>query len=249
MTLAEDLGLGDRECVALVGAGGKSTILATLAGAYTGSTSRVVLTTTTRIQPDQIGAPVAWTSDPHVIADLLEPGVPLYVAIREERRKVIGITPAGVDRLFRETDVDIIVVEADGARRRPFKAPAEHEPVIPSSATTVVVVVGVGAVGRPADEVAHRPELVASLTGSPPTRPLTVEDVATVLLSEAGGLKGVPAAARVVMAVTEVDTAKVNTGTDDAASRLTSLLGAHPRVERTVILPRGIAPSVRPSAS
>ncbi len=233
MTLAEDLGLGDRECVALVGGGGKSTILATLAAEHIGSASRVVITTTTRIQPDQIGSPVAWTSDPAVLADLLEPGVPLYVAIREERRKVVGIAPEEVDRLFRETDVDLVVVEADGARRRPFKAPAEHEPVIPSSATTVVVVVGIDAIGRPPEEIAHRPEQVARLTGSPPTRPLTVDDVATVLSSEEGGLKGVPIGARIVMAITKVDV-----GTDDAASRLRAQLGAHPRVERTVILPR-----------
>jgi probable selenium-dependent hydroxylase accessory protein YqeC len=233
MSLAGDLGLGDRECVALVGGGGKSTIMATLASEHTGSTSRVVITTTTRIQPDEIGAPVAWTDDPDVIGDLLEPGVPLYVVIHEERGKLIGITPVAVDRLFRDTDVDLVVVEADGARRRPFKAPADHEPVIPSTATTVVVVVGIDAIGRPAEEVAHRPEVVARLTGTPPTVPLTLDDVAAVLLDDGGGLKGVPAAARVVMAVT-----KVGRGTEEAAATLASILEGHPRVERTVILPR-----------
>lgn len=233
VTLIQDLGLGHRECVALVGAGGKSTILATLARELAGSSARVVLTTTTRIQPDQVGSPVAWTSDPAVVGDVLEPGVPLYVVIREERRKVVGITPEDVDRLVRETDVDVVVVEADGARRRPFKAPADHEPVIPSSATIGVVIVGIDAVGRPAEEVAHRPEVVARLTGTPPAQPLSVGDVARVLLDDRGGLKGVPGAARVVMAITKVDP-----DSEDTASELARILSGHPRVERAVILRR-----------
>ncbi len=43
-----------------------------------------------------------------------------------------------------------ILVEADGSRGLPFKVPRHGEPVIPSSATHVAVVMGLAALGRPA---------------------------------------------------------------------------------------------------
>jgi molybdenum cofactor cytidylyltransferase len=62
---------------------------------------------------------------------------------------------------------DLVLVEADGARRRSLKAPADHEPVVPRSASLV------GRARRPrrpghavSGPLVHRPELVARLTGA-----------------------------------------------------------------------------------
>ena len=43
----------------------------------------------------------------------------------------------------------VVIAEADGARLRPLKAPAEHEPVIPPAADAVVAVAGLDSVGAP----------------------------------------------------------------------------------------------------
>lgn len=231
VTLASDLGLGPRELVAIVGAGGKSTLLHALGRDFDGSATRVVLTTTTRVSPDQLRDPVAWTADPAVIDRLAEPGVPLFVALRRERHKIIGISPDDADRIFADTDVDQVIVEADGARRMSLKAPADHEPAIPSSATVVVVVVGADAVGGSAEEVAHRPEIVARIAGVGISETLTVDHVARVLLDPNGGLKRVPDEARVVMAITRADAAA-----DGTVPALASLLGSHPRVGRVLTL-------------
>jgi probable selenium-dependent hydroxylase accessory protein YqeC len=230
MTLAEDLGLGNRECVALVGAGGKSTLLATLGHESIGTPARVVLTTTTRMAPEQIGRRTLWSSAPDAIGSALEPGKPLHVFTRREEHKVIGVSPEDVDRIYALTPVDLLVVEADGARGKLLKAPADHEPAIPASATIVVVIVGVDAVGRPAQQVAHRPELVAAVTGTRAGDPLTIEDVAAVLLDQQGGLKAVPDSARVVMAITGV------TPATEATSRgLATVLAAHDRVDDAIL--------------
>ena len=58
---------------------------------------------------------------------------------------------------------DFIIAEADGSRGLPIKAPATHEPVIPPASALVVAVAGLSALGRPLDEVCHRPELAAAL--------------------------------------------------------------------------------------
>ena len=43
---------------------------------------------------------------------------------------------------------DLLLVEADGSRRRPLKVPAVHEPVIPSFADMVVGVIGLDCIGK-----------------------------------------------------------------------------------------------------
>jgi molybdenum cofactor cytidylyltransferase len=84
--------------------------------------------------------------------------------IRED--KLEGLSPARVDALAR--GADLTLVEADGARGRSLKAPAEHEPVIPSSATLVVVVAALDVLGAPLDEArVHRVEEVSAASGAP----------------------------------------------------------------------------------
>jgi molybdenum cofactor cytidylyltransferase len=228
--LHQRVGLGPHELVALVGAGGKSTILAMLARELSGL--RVIVTTTTRMAEDQVTQPTCWSDDPAVVDATLEPGAPLFVAGGRVPDKVTGLSPAAVDDLFHRTHADHVLVEADGARGMAIKAPADHEPVIPSASTTVIVVASIDAVGHPITEVAHRHVLVAQLIGTHPDSPLTVEGAATVLLHRNGGMKGIPAGARVVMAVTMVTPA-----TRETADALTALLKSDPRVERVITLP------------
>ena len=59
--------------------------------------------------------------------------------------------------------LDHLVVEADGSRRMPFKAPLEYEPVVPSRTTTLVACVGAAALGAVISEQCQRPERVAAV--------------------------------------------------------------------------------------
>jgi CTP:molybdopterin cytidylyltransferase MocA len=92
----------------------------------------------------------------------------------------------------------VLLVEADGARGRSLKAPAEHEPAVPDFAELVVPVAGLDAVGQPIDSAAvHRPERVSDLLGLPVQERLRPEHLARVLASPQGGLKNVPRQAAV----------------------------------------------------
>ena len=103
-------------------------------------------------------------------------------------------------RLLEGPGIDWVVVEADGSRRLPVKAPAEHEPVIPGETTTLVSVAGIDALSGPIAEVAHRPERVSEVTGLPQGATLTPEALGLLLASNDGGGKGAPpGASRVVM--------------------------------------------------
>jgi probable selenium-dependent hydroxylase accessory protein YqeC len=204
--LAERLGLRARELVAIVGAGGKTTIMGILARELGSTGARVILTTTTKMGADQVTEPVCWACDPESVGKLLVPGVPLSVLNEAVGGKVAGLLPDAVDSMFTSTTADYILVEADGARSLSIKAPADHEPVIPVLSTTVIVVIGADAFSNPLGSVAHRLERITALTGLTDGDVITPEDAATILLHPEGGVKQIPEAARVAMVIAKVTT-------------------------------------------
>ena len=89
------------------------------------------------------------------------------------------------------TLADIVLIEADGAKRMPCKAPAAHEPVLLPQCDTVLAVAGLSALRHPLREVCFRAELAAELLCVPQDAQLTPELLAKLLASEAGGRKAV----------------------------------------------------------
>lgn len=213
MTLAEALRMTADESVALVGGGGKTTAMFRLAREAVARGGRAISTTTTRIFGAQIALAPA-----HVLAtDATRERIAAALAAHRHVL-VIGPTEAGSGKaegvsldLFRRLRAwfpDVCVLnEADGSRMRPFKAPADYEPVIPTDTTLVVPVVGADVLGRPLDaEHVHRPELVGALSETPLGTPVTPAIVARVLAHPDGGRKGAPAGARVIVLINKVET-------------------------------------------
>lgn len=86
----------------------------------------------------------------------------------DEAGKLVGIPPEWV-RLLRDLPwAAAVLVEADGSRGRPLKAPAEWEPVLPECASLVVGLAGLDAQGTPLDDVhVHRADRLAALLDMP----------------------------------------------------------------------------------
>ncbi len=201
--VAHALGLGDNELVSLVGGGGKTTLLFAL-GRQLGR--RTVLTTTTKMGRDQTGGyPVLTGPDDDEVAAAVDRNGPVLVRRIEVDTKAGGVAPEDCDRWFADVPgIDHVVVEADGSRQRPFKAPREGEPVIPTRTTTLVACVGAGALGRVIADACHRPLRLAAVAGCSPYQRLTPERLAAVLASERGSRKGCPPAARYVALINQV---------------------------------------------
>ncbi len=248
-SLAAALGIGDGpELVAFVGGGGKTSLLFTLAAELPG---RVVITTTTRIFAAQMNrAPaVVYAADLSPLAAALDQHGRCLVVGRVEGEKALGVSPDLPAQLLARPDVDFVLVEADGARMRPIKAPADHEPVIPSGTTLLVPVAGLDALERPLDDVAHRPERIREITnyelgirneegrsamgGLPSLREgrLTAAGLARVLVDARGGLKDAPAGARVIPFLNKVETSARLAAAQEAAA----LMLDEQRIDRVVI--------------
>ena len=226
-TPVEAIGLGDLasaldvrsgELISLVGGGGKTTTLFTLGEQLQGTT---VLTTTTKMGSEQSSdyPPLIDPTDSELRTRLETAGRTL-VWHRAEERRAIGVAPEACDRWF---DIaDNVVVEADGSRKRPFKAPVEYEPVIPTRTTLLVACIGVSAFGRPIAESCHRPERVAALANCQIEDELTPARASAVLLSDSGSQKHRPAEARFFVAlhrVTPEDNSLVEALADALADR------------------------------
>jgi molybdenum cofactor cytidylyltransferase len=190
--------------IALVGAGGKSSLLFCLGKELAAAGRPALLTATTRMWASQVDrAPFCLisASEPTLAFELPTSlrgyGQALALAgPAGEPGKLAGLAPETICRLAALDGVGAVVVEADGSRERPLKAPAAHEPAAPACATHVVTVAGVAAVGQPLDATTvHRPEIAATLTGLRLGDPLTPEAVAALLAHPHGGRQGCPAGA------------------------------------------------------
>jgi len=220
--------------VAVVGAGGKKTTLYTLATRASKSDRQAVVTATVRIPIfDRHVEEVVVTDDPVAALEQAAAWPVGVVPEREGEDRYVGYDLETIDDLAAADVADVVLVKADGARTREFKAPGDHEPQLPPRTDTVVPIASVQVVGKPlAAEHVHRPERVAAITGRDRGETIRTEDVAAVLASERGGLKGVPDGAAVVPLLNKVDNA---THRQDAAEIATMILERTPSVNRVVL--------------
>lgn len=223
LPLIDSIGLVAGDVVALVGAGGKTTIAHRLLGEAVDRGWKVVFTTTTRIRSSQtLGLPVVEPES--VPAVLAERGACVMARPWKEGRKLVGPGPEFVGSIA--GSADLVIVEADGAREMRVKAPAPHEPVIPVSSTVVVAVIAADGINRVIEDACHRPLRVGAVVGAGPYDRLTPERAARLLSSPDGGRKAVPPGARFLVAITKVDDA-TRSDTDE----VTRLLAPIPVVE------------------
>lgn len=215
--LASALQLTDHELVSIVGGGGKTTTLFALGEQLPG---RVVLTTTTKMGSERDeGVPVlVGASDPELDAHLTTTPTALVWSDRTGHRAE-GVSPTDCDRWFSSGLADHVIVEADGSRRKPFKAPYAYEPVIAEQTTTLLACIGAHALGRPIGESCHRADAVVNIVGGTIDDLLTPDAAARVLLSDAGSRKGLPAHARYAVLIHQVDPHR-----DELARRLVAAI-------------------------
>jgi len=199
--LARALDIGDASVVSLVGGGGKTTALFALGRQLSGTR---VLTTTTKMGADRAEGfdPLLDPSDDVLVSQLGRDGVALVWAGIDDHR-ALGVGSATCDRW--SNFVDHVVIEADGSRRRPFKAPAAHEPVVPASTSLLVGCVGAAAFDGVIADVCHRPEEVAAVANCAVGDRLTAARLAAVLGSPNGTQKGRPVGAQFVVLLNQVE--------------------------------------------
>ena len=213
MKLYLALGIASGDVVAFVGAGGKSSAMLTIADELAEAGMNVLAAPTTKMlvsEAQKIG-PLVTSEDAGELRTKAEEalsseasGVVVGSGLLSKNR-VGGVEPADIPSLA--SLADVVLVEADGSRRRPIKGTADHEPVLPHAATLVVAVGSIRAFGAPVDqEHVHRPELFSRLTGVGAGQSITARAFARAIAE--GSLRNVPHNARTAALITGVQPGK-----------------------------------------
>jgi molybdenum cofactor cytidylyltransferase len=219
---------------ALVGAGGKTSALFRLARAYR---EPVFLANSAHLGLDQVRlAERSYRISSEADFPDFSGGVPAGCSLFHGpevpgRGRVSGLDENSLEHLHQLAGYFAVpfLIEADGSRGLPLKAPASHEPPIPAFADAVVVCAGLNGLGLPLDENSvFRSEIFAALSGLDIGQPVSVEALAKVLRSPLGGLKNIPSGARRLVLLNQADTPALQT----QAARLAELL--LPEVSRVV---------------
>ena len=220
--LVRAIGVRPGRSVAAVGAGGKTSLLTALAKEFHArSGGPALLTTTTRVFAPRPEEKISLTlGDIDALSGSLRSrmeacGVSWFARGREGiapvpgrehegRMKLRGFAPAEIARLRLEDGLTLI--EADGARRLPVKAPGAREPVMPEGVDVVLGVVGLDALGAPLDEAhAFRPELLSRICRLDAGEEITAEAIGRLCAHPEGLFHKAESGARKWIVVNKAD--------------------------------------------
>lgn len=211
----------EENIISVVGAGGKTSIIKALAKQYKKDGYKVVITTTTHVAVSEFAKTKSYvfgTDDPSDEKQKIE-----LVSWARNEKKPAGVCLAGtaaenakLSTLPEEVLSELIdvakngqiklLIEADGAKKHPFKVPAAHEPVILRETELVIGVLGADACGQRICDAGFRiPELTALLRKQEGFR-INEEDFIKVYNSEKGLRKGVLPGMKFVPVLSKVET-------------------------------------------
>jgi probable selenium-dependent hydroxylase accessory protein YqeC len=208
VSLFEALDLTKGGVISLVGAGGKTSLLFRLASELAAAGESVLTTTTTKIMmpaPNQSSQVILTKSPDAVLAHarkVLIKNHHIFAAstrIADFPEKLSGFPPGAIDKIWSAGLLRWVIVEADGAARRPLKVPADHEPVIPLSSKYIIGVIGLKVLGKPVGEDwVFRHERFSKITGLMHGELVTEASVVNAVMHEKGLFKSASHAKKIL---------------------------------------------------
>lgn len=190
--------------ISLIGAGGKTSTLHWLAQTFYQQGKRVLFTTTTKMyRPEDASYHQLLIDQQPTTSN--SPGITAcFSHYHLQDNKVTGLPAEQIDEIKQRGLFDVILVEADGSHGLPLKAPARHEPCIPSSSDCVIALTGGQVIDRPADpRQIHRWEIFTALTGGGAGEILDHRVFGTLIAHPEGMFKGTPPQARRVWLINQ----------------------------------------------
>ena len=185
---AFDLDMENGQVISIVGGGGKTTTLFGLAEELKSLGKKVMISTTTAIFE-----PNSDQYDDYFLEDLgdfhPEEGTITIYGEKVKKGKLREAVPEKIESIIERELFDFILIEADGARGLPIKAPADHEPVIVKSTSKTIGVIGLDSLGEKIEDISHRPEILTEITKTRLTDLVDENLIVELVLSDKGLFK------------------------------------------------------------
>ncbi len=167
---------------AVIGSGGKTTLMYKLAEELSQNSKVIVCTTTQIFKPEHIITLISPSEED--VKKAFEYNSCICVGCENKKGK---LTKPDIGFSVLKTYADYIITEADGSRGLPLKAHAEYEPVIPKESVKTIVVLGIKGIGNAIKDACHRPQLYADILKTDVNAVVTPKMAAEVLTYEGFG--------------------------------------------------------------
>lgn len=196
MNLWSGLRLQRSSRAAFVGAGGKTSSMFACARDYNGP---ILVTVTTHLAVEEAALAdfafeVASPDDVDKIFTAPVNGITLIYGVSHKPGRFSGSSGDILRRLKKHVDALNLplLIEADGSRGIPIKAPYEHEPLIPEWVNHVIVVCGLSVIGKPAsEETIYNANAFLKMVKGKSGESISPSHILEVLLNHKGGRKNI----------------------------------------------------------
>ncbi len=132
-----------------VGGGGKTSIIKSVAEILSAQGYQVIISTTTKLGIEEFKDSTVMVN-PKFKGSLQkkEPGTINVIVKGSSKEKYLGFSQEEIEEYSNIPIFQVVLIEADGSRRKPFKVPYQHEPVIPANSARVFLVMGAKVLGE-----------------------------------------------------------------------------------------------------
>jgi probable selenium-dependent hydroxylase accessory protein YqeC len=198
---AFNIKLNKKEVISIVGAGGKTTTMFKLAEELKVADKKVLVTTSTAIYyPERrcVDEIIIGSEKEALFRVLYSCNIcsgSITVIGREVSRegKLLGIDKDVINSIYAEELFDFIIVEADGAKGKPIKAPDVHEPVIVESTSKTIGVIGIDSIGSEINDYnVHRSGIFCNIVETSMFKKINEEMIFRLIINDKGLFKGTP---------------------------------------------------------
>jgi len=197
------LSLSKREVISIIGGGGKTSFMEYLSRDLHSRGKFVISTTTTKILPPRPAHSEVsvFTSNPcwlNSIDSIFREGKLVNLAVDMlPDGKLKGVSVKHCNLLLNKSNVDYLIIEADGSKGKSIKAHSRWEPVVPSFTTTFISVIGIDCLHkRIDDDICHRSNMFCSILGCNAGELIDISLIFELFKHPRGYLKKLPRKAR-----------------------------------------------------
>ena len=194
---ALDIDLNKDKVITVVGAGGKTSTIFELGNELSNLNKKTIITTTTHMKLDKDFLLIDEDFNIENLKKILQKNNLIKIGKNESDYKVKSLDE---DTLKRCIDIsDFLLIEGDGSKRLPLKAPKDNEPVIIQETDLVIGLIGFDSLDKKIEETCHRPELVSKLLHKNIKENINIFDLVEIIKNKNGLKKNVNCKYKVII--------------------------------------------------
>lgn len=183
--------------ITLVGGGGKTSTIFQLGKELSNLNKKTIITTTTHMGFDKDFIAIEEDKDIKIIKNIFKNNYLIKIAKKENEYKAKSLD---FDLLKKAILIgDFTLIEGDGSRNLPLKAPKDNEPVIIKETNLVIGIMGFDSINKKIKEICHRPELVSKLLNKDLEEYIDYKDLVKIANHENGLRKNVNCKYKVII--------------------------------------------------